>query len=185
VTRELLVVLWCDASHEVSEPATRAVIVTTEGSKPRRIDLCEQDYARLVDPLVPLLDEYGADPESAPARGNSRAAATSRASSNGSTKQVGPDPGPCPLCDGTYRWLSTHLTGAHGVTGESTAVEGGYACPACGEVSEHVRGLAMHAQPAHGKRLNVLIGEATAAAVATNQARRRARARHPAGKAKG
>jgi hypothetical protein len=179
MARELLVVSWCDAPHEVGEHhATRSVVVEVEGTKPRRIDLCEDDYRLLIEPLVPILAEHGAAPDAAPARANGAKPAKLADHALNS-----PDPGPCPICGQTYQWVSTHLTSAHHIrAGEATRVDDGHACPVCGEVMASVRPLGAHAMSEHGKRLNVLLAEAQASAELA--ARRKARVRHPAGKAK-
>lgn len=114
--REIRVMRWCDAKHGDDERerihAQHEVVVAMDRAKPLMIDLCDDHYMQIVDPLRVLLDERGApadQPQTPQARSNA-----GRKVDVPSVKLPAP---PCPVCgtqSPTRGALGQHLKQKHG-----------------------------------------------------------------------
>lgn len=120
------IVLWCDA-HLVDDERVPAqtVTVSIDGAT-TEIDLCDVDRKRYVEPLVELLREYGAPPETVVA------APSRRAPQRHGIKPISGRAYECLWCGLDYAaesGLAQHVIKKHGFASLSVAY--GNRCPLC------------------------------------------------------
>lgn len=154
------VVSWCDPhlAHDERVPGY-PVIFTVDGGKPVRVDLCADDRAALVEPLLAMLAEYGAPPDAPPPPSRSPrvprrpTASEAAAAAASSPRRRGQPPAEgrpfqclwCPLDYSSTSALGAHLRTAHGLGPVATTY--GEVCPLDGETFANLGG---HASRSHG-----------------------------------
>lgn len=152
--REVIVQRWCDrcearGDHTPAE-TTPPILVVGNNRTVKTLELCPACRAEVLEPLVELLAEYGAEPDrpAMPVKGTAKAkAAVNPAAYMPAAEQPPENQATCPICRNVFvrAYLTGHLRGQHGA-----AVEQPTRCPDCGEVRDDRTIMIRHRVNSHG-----------------------------------